>query len=97
MVPERPHPGLMAPGPALSPTRITPENNGKIRQQPDRENDFARASGGGNGPDVEPSPPTKPLKYLDADTLIGRPVWPKYLPPWRLGQPTPAVIRLAFG
>ena len=27
-------------------TRITLENNGKIRPQPDRENAFARASGG---------------------------------------------------
>ena len=33
----------------LSPSRITLENNGKIRPQPDRENAFARASGGGNG------------------------------------------------
>jgi len=33
----------------LSPSRITLENNEKIRQQPDRENGFARASGGGNG------------------------------------------------
>ena len=33
----------------LSPTRITPENNGKIRPQPDRENAFAKASGGSGG------------------------------------------------
>jgi len=33
--------------PVISPTRITPENNGKIRPQPDRENAFAEASGGG--------------------------------------------------
>ena len=32
--------------PVNSPTRTTPENNGKIRPQPDRENAFARASGG---------------------------------------------------
>lgn len=33
----------------LSPSRITLENNGKIRPQPDRENAFARASGGEDG------------------------------------------------
>ena len=55
--PERPLPGLLAPGPVLSPSRITLENNEKIRPQPDRENAFARASGGGDGPDVQPSPP----------------------------------------
>ena len=33
----------------LSPARITLENNGKIRPQPDRENAFARASGGEGG------------------------------------------------
>ena len=47
--PKRPLPGRLAPGPVLSPTRITPENNGKIRPQPDRENEFARASGGERG------------------------------------------------
>jgi transposase len=31
---------------SLSPTRITLGNNGKIRPSPDRENAFARASGG---------------------------------------------------
>jgi hypothetical protein len=45
----------VAPGPVLSPTRITPEYNGKIRPQPDRENAFARASGGGDGTGIEPS------------------------------------------
>jgi len=33
----------------LSPSRITLENNEKIRPQPDRENAFARASGGATG------------------------------------------------
>ena len=33
----------------LSPSRITLENNGKIRPQPDRENSFSRASGGAGG------------------------------------------------
>ncbi len=41
--------GGLATGPVLSPSRITPENNGKIRPQPDRENAFARASGGSGG------------------------------------------------
>ena len=35
--------------PVDSPTRITPENNGKIRLQPDGENAFVRASGGAGG------------------------------------------------
>ena len=47
--PERPLPGLLAPGPVLSPARITLENNGKIRPRPDRENAFAGASGGDEG------------------------------------------------
>ena len=34
---------------------LTLENNGKIRPQPDRENAFVVASGGGDGPDVQPS------------------------------------------
>ena len=32
-----------------SPSRITLENNGKIRRQPDREKSFIGASGGGSG------------------------------------------------
>ena len=35
--------------PVLSPSRITLENNGKILPEPDRENAFARASGGAEG------------------------------------------------
>ncbi len=50
--PQRPLAGHVALQPVLSPSRITLENNGKIRPQPDRENAFARASGGGDGPDV---------------------------------------------
>ncbi len=49
MGPERPFPGHFAPGPVLSLSRITLENNGKTRPQPDRENAFAGASGGGSG------------------------------------------------
>ena len=41
--------------PVNSPSRITPENNGKIRQKPDRENAFVMACGGGNGTEVQPS------------------------------------------
>jgi hypothetical protein len=40
---------LPLPLTVLSPSRITLENKGKIRPQPDRENAFARASGGGVG------------------------------------------------
>ena len=47
--PQRPLPGLLAAGAVLSPSRITLENNGKIRPQPDRENAFAGASGGVEG------------------------------------------------
>ena len=56
--PERPLSGLLAQRPVLSRTRITLENNGKIRPQPDRENAFARENGGGDGPDIQPSPPS---------------------------------------
>lgn len=41
--------GLVAQEPVLSLSRITLENNGKIWPQPDRENSFSRASGGGDG------------------------------------------------
>ena len=41
--------------PVNSPTRTTLENNEKIRPQPDGENAFAGASGGGNATAVEPS------------------------------------------
>jgi len=46
---ERPLPDPLAQRKVNSPSRITLENNGKIRPQPDRENAFAGASGGGNG------------------------------------------------
>ena len=55
MGPERPPLGLLAQVPVFSVSRITPENNGKIRPQPDRENAFAGASGGGDGSDIQPS------------------------------------------
>jgi hypothetical protein len=44
--PERPHTVILAPLSVLSLSRITPENNGKILPQPERENEFERASGG---------------------------------------------------
>ena len=53
---ERPLPGLRAPRPVNSLSRITLENNEKIRPQPDRENAFARASGGGKVTNTELSP-----------------------------------------
>ncbi len=65
---ERPLAGHVVPGPVLSPSRIALENNGKIRPQPDRENAFAGATGGGDGPDVEPSP-LKPLIYLTSESV----------------------------
>ena len=45
----RPHSDLWAQRPVLSPSRITPGHNGKIRPQPDRENSFAGMSGGETG------------------------------------------------
>ena len=60
--------------------RITLENNEKIRQQPDRENAFAAASGGAEGTGVERSPIIKrsigkifkdqPHVYVHSDILI---------------------------
>ena len=47
--PKRTLPGHRAPGPVLSPSRITLENNEKIRPQPDREHAFAGAGGGEGG------------------------------------------------
>lgn len=67
--PERPLRGLLARGQVLSPTRITPENNGKIRPEPDRENAFTKASGGGYGPDIEPSHVHNTLILLHAIAL----------------------------
>ena len=55
MGPERPPLGLLAQVPVFSVSRISLENNGKIRSQPARENHFVKASGGGSGTDVEPS------------------------------------------
>ncbi len=47
--PERTPPDLLAQEAVNSPVRITLENNVKIRPQPDWENAFAGASGGGGG------------------------------------------------
>ncbi len=62
--PERTLPGLLAPRPALNSHRITIENKGKNRLQRDGENAFAKASGGGNGFGVKPSPPLKNVPSL---------------------------------
>ena len=47
--PERRLSGLLASMPVDSPIRITLEYNGKIPPQRDRENEFAKANGGGGG------------------------------------------------
>ena len=47
--------------PVNSPTRITLENNGKIRRKPDRENSFTRASGGGSATAIQPSVGLEPI------------------------------------
>lgn len=44
--PERLLSGILAAEPVLSPSRITLEDNEKIRQLPNRENAFAAAGGG---------------------------------------------------
>jgi len=68
--PERPLPGRLAPGPVLSPTRITLENNGKIRPRSDGENAFAKASGGGpESPGI--SVPQASKKRLRCQAAIG--------------------------
>jgi hypothetical protein len=56
----------------LSPSRITPENNGKIRPQPDRENAFARASGGeGVCPILFRVVPERSLKAMFSKVMDG--------------------------
>jgi hypothetical protein len=46
---QRKIPAAASKSPVQSHLRITLENNGKIRPQPDPENAFARASGGATG------------------------------------------------
>ena len=46
---------LMVPAAMNSPSRITLENNGKIRPQPVRENTFPSKDGGGNGTGIQRS------------------------------------------
>jgi hypothetical protein len=46
---------LLAPRQVLSLSRITLENNEKIRPEPDREKLFNRSSGGATASGVEPS------------------------------------------
>ena len=63
--PERPLPSLLALVPVLSPSWTTLKKNEKIRPQPDRENAFKGATGGGKGNAVEPSLPRKSLITID--------------------------------
>ena len=51
-----PLPRFLVLGQVNRPCRITQENNEKIRPQPDRENAFAGENGGGDGPEIQPSP-----------------------------------------
>ncbi len=62
---ERTLPGLLAPTPVNSPSRITLENNGKIRPRRTWEKLSSRASGGGNATGGEPSLGRKLLIYND--------------------------------
>ena len=48
---------LVAPGPMLSPSRITHKNNGRIWRRLEQENGFAKMTGGGNDAAVEPALP----------------------------------------
>jgi len=52
---ERLDSSLLAPGPVLSSSRITPEYNGKILPQPDGEKRSRWASGGADATAVKPS------------------------------------------
>ena len=54
--PERPDFGGVGMGEVGSPPAITLENNGKFRLYERPENELYRGVGGGDGPDVEPSP-----------------------------------------
>ena len=54
--PEGPLSGHLAPLRVLSPSHINLENNGRIRPQADLENAFTGVRGGGDGPDIQPSP-----------------------------------------
>jgi len=49
----------------LSLSRITLENHGKIRPQPDRENAFAGASGGADATGIERSPSPNLLLFIE--------------------------------
>ena len=66
----------------LSPSHITLENNGKILPQPDRENAFAGASGGGNDPGDQLSP--VPASTAKERSEIVREAGGFFLPPIRL-------------
>ncbi len=57
----------------LCPARITLENKVEIRPQPDRENAFAKASGGGDGTEIQRSPSLK-LLILWAYALLWKPI-----------------------
>ena len=67
---ERTPPSHLAPRPVNNPSRITLQNNGKIRPHLDGENAFVRASGGGDGPDIQPSPPPSWLKLLLSSFIL---------------------------
>jgi NADPH-dependent curcumin reductase CurA len=73
--PERRFLGLSSRGPVLSPSRITLENNGKIRPQPDRENAFAGEGKWRSVPSVDPA-----MRGWANDV-------PNYSPPVALGDP----------
>ncbi len=69
--PERPLSGHFTAVLVDSPSRITLENNGKIRAWPDGEKLSAKASGGGNATGVQPSLGRKSLIYNEARSHHG--------------------------
>jgi len=58
----------MVPAAVNSPSRITLENNGKIRPQPDQENAFVGASGGADGTGIGRSLERKVLIFISFAT-----------------------------
>ena len=62
--------GLLAQAPVLCPARLTLESNEKTRPEPDWENAFAGASGGGDGTEIQRSPPRNLLIHKARANLL---------------------------
>ena len=62
--PERTDFGIVPRRAVGSPAATTLENNEKIRLPERAENELCREVGGGDGPDIQPSPPRSSLIFL---------------------------------